>query len=76
MAQEQREKEKSTHMHKCSCGQVWEHGDECTNKVKAHTCTNCGEEVWVKHRPDGDPFLEDLAKTLMKFLDRISSEDS
>jgi len=45
-----------THKHKCfdpECETVWEHGDYCTDYVKAHTCPKCGKlQRWKYFGPD------------------------
>lgn len=41
-----------THQHKCqNCGNVWEHPDTMAGNKEAHTCSQCGQEEWVKHYP-------------------------
>lgn len=37
------------HKHKCNCGHVWEHSDNCGGDTKAHTCPNCGMEQWMRY---------------------------
>lgn len=40
----------SDHAHKCpECGTIWRHTEECAGNASAHTCSQCGVEVWYRH---------------------------
>lgn len=41
------------HRHTCPCGNSWEHGSECAGSEAAHTCSECGNEVYVRDYGDG-----------------------
>jgi predicted nucleic acid-binding Zn-ribbon protein len=45
------------HKHKCpECGYIWEHGEECGGNEAAHTCSQCGCNVfacWVRYEGEG-----------------------
>lgn len=41
------------HKHKCSCGFIWEHEDICGGDFRAHTCPECGQEVWEQYEGRG-----------------------
>lgn len=51
--------DEGTHLHKCKCGAIWEHGDNCAYEEesfdKAHTCPKCGNHVTVKYFGDSKP---------------------
>lgn len=47
-----------THRHKCECGFIWEHENNCSMQImkaggkdnkQAHTCRKCGREQWQKY---------------------------
>lgn len=48
-----------THKHKCTkCSFVWEHEDTCVNNTKAHTCRECGTQVWHwDYHPEQSVFI-------------------
>lgn len=37
-----------THGHTCKCGRVWRHGEDQAGNTEAHTCRECGREVWQR----------------------------
>lgn len=38
------------HKHKCpQCSHIWEHAENCFDKTKEHTCTQCGTEQWFRY---------------------------
>lgn len=37
-----------THRHRCPCGNEWEHANTCAGDEKAHTCSECGSQVWSR----------------------------
>lgn len=50
----------TTHKHKCDCGIVFEHGEECRDNSSAHRCPSCGVEVWNRYH--GNEEVTDMAK--------------
>ena len=38
-----------THKHKCACGHIWSHSNECAGSKEAHTCPTCGKEEYWKY---------------------------
>lgn len=53
--------DEGTYLHKCKCGAIWEHGDNCayandeSTFDKSHTCPKCGKTVTVKYFGDDKP---------------------
>jgi predicted RNA-binding Zn-ribbon protein involved in translation (DUF1610 family) len=43
------------HRHKCNCGHIWSHSDNCRKNTVAHTCPNCGKEEWVRYNGPEPP---------------------
>lgn len=41
------------HYHKCSCGNIWRHTDRKAGDEKAHTCSKCGRQSWLRFTRDG-----------------------
>lgn len=50
--------DEGTHLHKCKCGAIWEHGDNCSHDgdfYAAHTCPKCGTKVTLRYFGDDKP---------------------
>ena len=54
-------REGELHKHKCICGHVWEHSDNCGGDTNAHTCPNCGAEQWMRYYGD-EPVSEPVSE--------------
>lgn len=36
------------HRHRCDCGFVWQHSDDCAGNLEAHHCPACGALVLMR----------------------------